>query len=558
MSFFLKPSALFFFLWLTNTSIAQVNLKEGLVAYYPFNGNTNDESGNKNNPSTANITFAADRFGSKNSACAFNGRNNYVRIPNKPSLQFKKGLTISVWVMVKDFYSGKCHGNRILMKGDADYLQGSYMLTFDDNKSSNGNNCYTDRTDKARQSFYGAFANPVTNDYVVPGKWYLLTYTYDGTNALLYVNCKLQAKGVIKNYDFSNSYDLFFGKMDNTQYPYWFNGLLDDVRLYNRPLKVSEISALCRLSPEKSTINCDEKDLVPAAFSYTIKNCNLVSLNLSASTSNQLKSVQWYWGDGTTTAGKTSTVHTYTKYGKYTIKAITINKSGCADTATREIIITKPKSDFTYSEAGEPGKIQFKAKNKNETFTWIFGSANNTKKEFAPVYSYTESGNYTVQLITENNTGCKDTVKKQIAVMLPLPITKASTPKEQKNSLALKLPEFKLEKRAGNLIKNVIVENDSISISLYDNGIIDGDSVKLIYNDEIIANHQLLTEKPLTFRIKVDRNRNKNELIMYAENLGSIPPNTALLIVNDGPNQHKIHISSSKSSNGIISFTIKK
>ncbi len=540
----------------TNTATSQVNLKEGLVAYYPFNGNTNDESGNRNNPSIASIAFAPDRFGNKNSACAFDGRGNYIRIPNNQSLNFRNGFSMSVWVMARGFYEGKCHGNRILMKGDADYLKGSYMLTFDDNRSSNGNNCYVEKTDKARQSFYGAFASPVTNDYIVPGKWYLLTYTYDGTNALLYVNCKLQAKGVIKNYDFSNSYDLYLGKMNNSQYPYWFNGVMDEVRLYNRPLKNSEISALCALVPEKAKTGCDEKDIIPATFGYSVKNCNTVSFNLNASASNNLKTVQWHFGDGAT-AGKTSTVHTYTKYGKYTVKVITISKTGCADTATRDIILTKLNSDFSYSETGKPGNIQFKAKNKNESYTWSFD--NGKKNEFAPTYQFNESGLHTVQLIVENNIGCKDTIKKQINIALPPSITKVPIEKETSiTPVAPKSPELKLEKRAANLIENIIVENESVSISIYDNGIVDGDSVTLIYNNEIIAGHQLLSNKPITFTIKIDRKRSKNELLMYAENLGSIPPNTALLIINDGGRKHSINLSSSKSSNGIISFTLKE
>ncbi len=558
MPFCSRLSILLCVLCSTNTATSQVNLKEGLVAYYPFNGNTNDESGNRNNPSAASITFAADRFGSKNSACSFNGRSSYIRIPDRPSLHFKKGFSISVWVMANGFYEGKCHGNRILMKGDVDYLKGSYMLTFDDNRSSNGNNCYSDRTDKARQSFYAAYASPVTNDYVVPGKWYLLTYTYDGTNALLYVNCKLQAKGIIKNYDFSNSYDLFLGKMNNSQYPYWFNGLLDEIRLYNRPLTNNEISALCKLVPEKAKTGCDEKDIVPAKFDYAIKNCNTVSFKLSAATAaNNLKTVHWYFGDGVT-ANKTSTVHSYSKYGKYTVKVITINKSGCADTATKEIILSKLNTDFTYSELSEPGKIQFKAKNKNESYTWNFGNKNSIKHEFAPVNLYTEPGNYTVQLTTENNIGCKDSIKKQINIVLPSAITKTSAQKETKIISAPKAPEIKLEKRAENLIQNVVVENETISISLYDNGIVDGDSVTLIFNNEIITKHQLLSNKPLTFILNIDRKREKNELAMYAENLGSIPPNTALLIINDGSKRYSINLSSSKSSNGTISFTLRE
>lgn len=282
---------------------AQVNLKKDLVAYYPFNGNANDESGNKNNPSVVKATFIPDRFGKSNAACYFNGKNNYIRIPDNPSLHFRKGFSISAWVLVKDFYEGTCHGNRIIMKGSSDSYSnsGNYVLTFDDSKFANGGNCYSDKPDKKHQSFYGAQATPITNDYVVPNKWYLLTYTYDGNTASLYVDCKLQSSGKINNYNFSNNEDLFFGKMDNIQYPYWFNGFLDEVRIYNRALSKNEILLLCdnKLPAQSSEINCNELTKVPAKFTYTISNCTTITCKLSTSDTKDIKNIQWSFGDGT-------------------------------------------------------------------------------------------------------------------------------------------------------------------------------------------------------------------------------------------------------------------
>jgi gliding motility-associated-like protein len=78
--------ALCLLLLFSNSLFAQVNLNQGLVAYYPFNGNVNDQSGNNNNPIFNNATLTADRFGNGNSAYSFNGIDNYIRIPNAPSL----------------------------------------------------------------------------------------------------------------------------------------------------------------------------------------------------------------------------------------------------------------------------------------------------------------------------------------------------------------------------------------------------------------------------------------------------------------------------------------
>ena len=64
------------FLLFSNTCLSQINLNQGLVAYYPFNGNANDASGNGNNAIFNNATLAADRLGNANSAYSFNGIDN--------------------------------------------------------------------------------------------------------------------------------------------------------------------------------------------------------------------------------------------------------------------------------------------------------------------------------------------------------------------------------------------------------------------------------------------------------------------------------------------------
>ena len=61
---------------------AQVNLANGLIAYYPFSGNANDASGNGNNAVFNNATLTTDRFGNPNSAYYFDGVSNYIQIPD--------------------------------------------------------------------------------------------------------------------------------------------------------------------------------------------------------------------------------------------------------------------------------------------------------------------------------------------------------------------------------------------------------------------------------------------------------------------------------------------
>lgn len=102
------------------------------------------------------------------------------------------------------------------------------------------------------------------------------------------------------------------------------------------------------------------------------------------------------------------------------------------------------------------------------------------------------------------------------------------------------------------------VLHDSIRVDFYDDALIDGDTVTIIYNGSIIATQQLLTDKPLRFYLKLDKTRKKNELIMYAENLGSIPPNTAIMIIYDGEKRYEARMSSSNTKNGTVNFILKQ
>ncbi len=113
------------------------------------------------------------------------------------------------------------------------------------------------------------------------------------------------------------------------------------------------------------------------------------------------------------------------------------------------------------------------------------------------------------------------------------------------------------EKRNNNVLQTVNVENAIVKLELYDNGDVDGDSVTLFYNGNILLAHKKLTEQPITLDLAVN-NEEVNELVMYADNLGVIPPNTALLIVTDGNKRYEVRITSDLKKSGTIRFVHKK
>ena len=370
------------FLFLSEFCTAQVNLDKGLQAYYPFNGNANDASGNNNNPIFNNATITADRFGNPNSAYHFNGMYQYMRIANKPSLNFSNQISLSVWVRPTGFYYDICHASQLISKGGGNYNPGNYALRFDDALYSLGSGCNGSVCDSVHQNFRGTgtVLKPYGGDFIKKNQWYNVLYTNDGRTARLYVDCVLKYE-VIFPETFTNDEDLFFGKSDDDIFPFWLNGDLDDIRIYNRALNEKEILALC----------------------------------------------------------------------------------------------------------------------------------------------------------------------------------KDSKPAEKNDTPALVKPVVELEKRKNELVQEITVDTDSLSVTLYDNGDIDGDSITLIYNDKILTTHQRLTDKPLTFVIKITRGAgSRNELVMYAENLGSIPPNTALMVIYDGKKRYELNIKSTEKTNGAVSFKLRE
>ncbi|HEX2682500.1 MAG TPA: hypothetical protein VHL77_01130, partial [Ferruginibacter sp.] len=139
-------------------------------------------------------------------------------------------------------------------------------------------------------------------------------------------------------------------------------------------------------------------------------------------------------------------------------------------------------------------------------------------------------------------------VKAEVLKNVPPPATVKVEPVEKK------APEPRFEKRNSDLIKTIEIDNPTFTVDLYDNGEIDGDSVSLFYNGKLLISHKRLSDKALRLKLDVDAGKDINELIMYAENLGTIPPNTALMVVNDGDNRYEVRISSDLQKSGVIRF----
>ena len=106
--------------------------------------------------------------------------------------------------------------------------------------------------------------------------------------------------------------------------------------------------------------------------------------------------------------------------------------------------------------------------------------------------------------------------------------------------------------------KEIEAEQDSITIDIYDNGEVDGDSVSIFFNDQLLASSQKLSARSIRLKIALDKSREFNEISMFADNLGSIPPNTALMLVTDGRKRYEIRLTSTLVNNGTVRIKTKR
>ncbi len=222
-----------------------------LVGWYTFDGDDLDHSGYNNNISFNNATPTAGKDGIPNTAYNFDGTSSYMTIPNSVSLNPLKKITLFAKVKPMEFYQGLCHRNTILYKAYNDNTSGKYLLAFDDMAYYNFQGC-EDPVQNKFENFYGSYgdgqatAAGVRDDstYIRAGRWYKIIFTYDGVTAKLYINGQLKASNQTSTTFTPSDAPIYIGASPDSQYPYWFTGVIDEIRIYNKALTQSEIETL--------------------------------------------------------------------------------------------------------------------------------------------------------------------------------------------------------------------------------------------------------------------------------------------------------------------------
>jgi len=221
-----------------------------LVAFYPFNGNANDESGNGNNGTVNGAVLDTDRFDNENSSFEFDGYDDYIQISNN-TLSLTENITICYWAKNLDFSFTDSYSNYAISKGVPgvepwfDYVCGlGSALTYFFTIAIDG-------------TLYGVNTAPVADD-----NFHFITcmYDYDSSSLSIYLDGHLEnsifASGLIDN---TNS-DFYIGDFNGSSSWHFFKGSIDDIRIYNRVLTDEEILVMYHkndwmMEPENVIIN---------------------------------------------------------------------------------------------------------------------------------------------------------------------------------------------------------------------------------------------------------------------------------------------------------------
>jgi len=108
------------------------------------------------------------------------------------------------------------------------------------------------------------------------------------------------------------------------------------------------------------------------------------------------------------------------------------------------------------------------------------------------------------------------------------------------------------ENRPKFLFKDLYVDSSTVVLEFVDNGAIDYDSISVFLNNKLVLKKVMLTHTPIKLKLKLDKNLTYNELSMFANNEGLIPPNTATMTVIDGDNRTEIDMNSSLNSTATL------
>jgi len=127
----------------------------------------------------------------------------------------------------------------------------------------------------------------------------------------------------------------------------------------------------------------------------------------------------------------------------------------------------------------------------------------------------------------------------------------------QNDTLSGLQKKMNITKREKEVVQTLVIDTSQLKIELYDNAEIDDDTVSVFMNNTLLLHKKRLTDKALVLNFTAFPNT-EYELMMYAENLGRIPPNTSLMVITAGRKRYEMRISSNQQKSAVVKFKFVK
>ena len=183
--------------------------------------------------------------------------------------------------------------------------------------------------------------------------------------------------------------------------------------------------------------------------------------------------------------------------------------------------------------------------------------ANPAKKSTSTAKKSTSTAKKTTSSVKKNTSTVKT---KPVIINLKTDSTKKTVQAEIKTPVTAKkvfTPDI-LKTRENALAQTITVNTEQVTIKLYDNGEIDDDTISVFVDKQLKLSHKRLSTSPIVLTLDFDASDTEHEVVMVAENLGRIPPNTSLMVITAGDKRYQVQITSTEQKNALVRFKYEK
>ncbi|MBU3745195.1 MAG: hypothetical protein FGM61_11735 [Sediminibacterium sp.] len=324
----------------------------------------------------------------------------------------------------------------------------------------------------------------------------------------------LQQKNALKGVSYSYKTTVFYGKADMTGIytPGNHSLLLKENKLLD--LKISGKSEACLMTCYLDYSSIGKMEFLDGTFfSMNIRDksdCGSGKIHLEKVKESDFKKEDFLIANGSNAKPPTPP-NTNAKPGSV--------KPGTGNTKDPDFLVNKPSTSGNTPKISPPETVKI-------------DRPHNTDQ--------------TPSNVVENKTEKKEPTAQEITrTPAETPLPKAAVPRV-------------LVERENDLVRRIITDEEDIRIDLYDNGTIDNDTITVYHNNRLVSANQRLNFTPITFHIKCNKNESLHEIIVVAENLGDIPPNTALMVVTaGGKKRQEIFLASTEQKNAKVIIEYK-